>query len=114
MGKSRLKENKMYAVISTSGKQYKVEQGNVISVDRMDVKAGDEITLENVLLIGDGEKVSVGRPNIAGAKVVAEVLENNRGPKIIVFKKRSKKGYKKTIGHRQDLTELKIKEIKMQ
>ena len=101
----------MYAVILTGGKQYKVEEGNTLLIEKLPFKEGEEVVLEQVLLIGDGEKVSVGRPNIKGAKVLAEVVRQTRGPKIIVFKKRSKKGYKKTIGHRQDLTEIKIKKI---
>jgi large subunit ribosomal protein L21 len=107
-----LKEIKMYAVIQTGGKQYRVEQGNTLLIEKLDVKEGEDVVLDNVLLIGDGEKISVGRPKLDGASVLAEVLKQTRGAKIIVFKKRSKKGYKKTQGHRQDLTEIKIKEIR--
>ena len=101
----------MYAVVQTGGKQYKVEEGNTLLIEMLPNKGGEEVILDQVLLIGDGEKVSVGRPHIKGAKVIAEVVRQTRGPKIIVFKKRSKKSYKKTKGHRQNLTEIMIKKI---
>lgn len=103
----------MYAVILTGGKQYRVEQGSNIVVEKLPVEQGKEVVLDKVLMIGDNEKVTIGRPVVEGAMVIAEVVKQGRGPKIIVFKKRSKKGYKKTQGHRQYLTELKIKEIKL-
>ena len=102
----------MYAVVQTGGKQYKVEEGKKIVVEKLAGKAGDEVVLDRVLLIGKGEKISIGRPTVEGATVVAKVVSQRRSPKIIVFKKRSKKGYKKTIGHRQYITELEIKKIK--
>ena len=102
----------MYAVVQAGGKQYRVEQGSTILVNKLSAKPGDEVVLDKVLLIGDGEKVTVGRPVIEGARVVGEIVRQTRGPKVIVFKKRSKKGYKKTQGHRQYISELKIKEIK--
>jgi large subunit ribosomal protein L21 len=101
----------MYAVIQTGGKQYRVEEGNSIVVEKIDAESGNEIVIDKVLLIGDAEKATVGRPVVAGAKVIAEVVRQARAPKVIVFKKRSKKGYKKTQGHRQYITELKIKSI---
>ena len=102
----------MYAIVQTGGKQYRVEAGDVIVVEKLATEAGAEIVLDKVLLVGDGENVTIGRPVVAGAKVTAQVVSQAKGPKIIVFKKRSKKGYKKTQGHRQKYTELKIKEIK--
>ena len=102
----------MYAVVQTGGKQYRVEEGNTIMVEKLLVNAGEEVVLDNVLLVGDEDKVSIGRPKVDGAKVVAQCVKQTRGPKVIVFKKRSKKGYKKTQGHRQYLTELKITSIK--
>ena len=102
----------MYAVVKTGGKQYRVEENNKLLIQEVSGKRGDEVVLDQVLLIGNGDKVAVGRPLVEGAKVLAEVVRQTRGPKIIVFKKRSKKGYKKTQGHRQNLTEIKIKEIK--
>jgi large subunit ribosomal protein L21 len=102
----------VYAIVQTGGKQYRVEAGDVIVVEKLATEAGAEIVLDKVLLVGDGENVTIGRPVVAGAKVTAQVVSQAKGPKIIVFKKRSKKGYKKTQGHRQKYTELKIKEIK--
>jgi large subunit ribosomal protein L21 len=101
----------MYAVIQTGGKQYRVEEGNSIVVEKIAAEAGNEVVLDKVLLIGDGEKATIGRPVVSGAKVIAEVVRQARAPKVIVFKKRTKKGYKKTQGHRQFVTELKIKSI---
>lgn len=102
----------MYAVVQTGGKQYRVEEGNTVLVEKLKTEPGKEVILDQVLMIGDGEKVTIGRPLLSGAKVVADVVKQTRGPKVIVFKKRSKKGYKKTQGHRQDLTEIRIKSIK--
>lgn len=102
----------MYAVIQTGGKQYKVENGTTLLIEKMDVKAGEEVVLDKVLMIGDGEKATIGRPTVDGAKVLATVVRQMRAPKLIVFKKRSKKGYKKMQGHRQNLTEIVVKEIK--
>ncbi len=102
----------MYAVVMTGGKQYRVEEGSTILVEKLATPQGEKVVLDKVLMVSDGEKVTIGRPHIEGAQVIGEVLKQTRGPKIIVFKKRSKKGYKKTQGHRQYLTEVHIKEIK--
>lgn len=102
----------MYAVIQTGGKQFRVEKGTNILVEKLAVKAGEDVVLDKVLMVGDGEKATIGRPMLEGATVVAKVVRQLRAPKVIIFKKRSKKGYKKTQGHRQYLTELLIKEIK--
>jgi large subunit ribosomal protein L21 len=102
----------MYAVIQTGGKQFKVEQGNTIVVEKLAAKLGESVVFDTVLMISDGETATIGRPAVAGAQVVAEVVRQARAAKIIVFKKRSKKGYKKTQGHRQYVTEVKITEIK--
>jgi large subunit ribosomal protein L21 len=101
----------MYAVIQTGGKQYRVEEGNNIVVEKLPVQVGEEVVLDKVLIIGDGEKATIGRPVVEGAKVVAQVIRQDRAAKILVFKKRTKKGYKKMQGHRQFITELKIKSI---
>jgi large subunit ribosomal protein L21 len=100
-----------YAIIETCGKQYRVEQGSKLRVDAHLDKPGAEISLDKVLMVKTDTGVKVGNPLIAGAKVTAEVLLHDRGRKIIVFKKRSKKTYKKTQGHRQDFTDLLIKSI---
>ena len=102
----------MYAVVQTGGKQYRVEEGNTVLIEKLETEAGKEVVLDQVLMIGDGEKVTIGRPVVEGAKVIADVVKQTKGPKLIVFKKRTKKGYKKTQGHRQNLTEIKIKSIK--
>ena len=100
-----------YAIIETGGKQYRVEQGTRLKVESLPVEKGKEISLEKVLLLATDAGVQVGKPTVSGAKVTAEVMAQDRGPKIIVFKKRSKKTYKKTMGHRQNYTELLIKTI---
>lgn len=102
----------MYAVISTGGKQYKVSPGDVIKVESLTAKAGDTVEIKDVHLVADGDKVSIGKPTLASAKVTAEVLGEGRGEKILIFKHRRRKGYRKTIGHRQNFTEIKVKEIK--
>jgi large subunit ribosomal protein L21 len=101
----------MYAIIETGGKQYRVEQGSKIQVESLPGEKGAEISLEKVLLLATDSGIQIGKPIVAGAKVTAQVVAQDRGPKIIVFKKRSKKTYKKTIGHRQNYTELLVKTI---
>ena len=102
----------MYAIIKTSGKQYKVEVGTVFDVDRIDAEVGSKIVLDkNVLMIGDGDKVSIGKPLVEGAAVTVEVKEHLRGPKLIVFKMKRRKRYRVKKGHRQELTKLEVKEI---
>lgn len=101
----------MFAIVQTGGKQYRVEAGDVILVEKLIADAGADIVIDQVLMIGDGDNVTIGRPVVEGAKVTAQVVSQAKGPKVIVFKKRSKKGYKKTQGHRQKYTELKIKDI---
>ncbi len=102
----------MYAVIKTGGKQYRVEKNAVIQVEKLAGEAGDEISFDQVLLIGEGEKAEIGMPLLAGARVTAEVLEQTRGPKIVVFKKKRRKHYRRKQGHRQDLTVLRVTDIK--
>ena len=101
----------MYAVIQTSGKQYKVAKETIISVDRMAGEVGDKVELKDVLFASENGNVKIGAPNIDGAVVTAEIVEQLRGEKIIVFKKKRRKDYRRKQGHRQDLTNLKIKEI---
>jgi len=102
----------MYAVIMTGGKQYKVAPGEVVRVETLDVKKGDTVEIKDVYMIADGDKISVGKPTLASAVVTAEVVEEGRGEKLLVFKHRRRKGYRKTTGHRQNYTALKVKEIK--
>ena len=103
----------MYAIIQTSGKQFKVEKGSKLQVDRIDQEQGTQIELPEVLLIsGENDAApKIGQPFVSGSKVSAKIIRHLRAPKVIVFKKRSKKGYQKIQGHRQDLTEIEIQEI---
>lgn len=101
----------MYAVIKTGGKQYRVAANDVIRIEKLAGEAGDTITFEEVLFVGDGDNVTVGAPFISGATVAGEVVEQTRGPKLRIFKKRRRKHYRRTGGHRQDLTVVKITDI---
>ena len=101
----------MYAVIETGSKQYRVAPGDTIEVELLEAEAGKPVTLDRVLLVANEGKVSVGTPTVDKAAVVADVVQHKRGPKTIAFKMRRREGYHKTIGHRQELTVLKIKEI---
>ena len=102
----------MYAVIKTGGKQYKVAPGDLLRVEKLDAKKGDAVEISEVLMVSDGDKMSVGKPMLSNAKVTAEVMGEGRGEKLLIFKHRRRKGFRKTIGHRQDFTTLKVKEIK--
>ena len=102
----------MYAVIETGGKQYRVAPGDTLSVERLETEAGKPHTFDRVLLLANEGKVSVGAPILATAKVLADVTEHLRGEKTIAFKMRRRKGYHLTVGHRQELTKVKITEIK--
>ncbi|MCC5977706.1 MAG: 50S ribosomal protein L21 [Salinarimonas sp.] len=101
----------MFAVIKTGGKQYRVAADDVITVERLSVEAGESVTLTDVLMLANGDDVKVGAPVVEGASVVAEVVEQTRGPKVIAFKKRRRQNSKRKRGHRQDLTTLRITEI---
>jgi large subunit ribosomal protein L21 len=106
-----LRRSKIYAVIETGGKQYKVSPGQTIDVERLEVAEGKTIDLDRVLLIGDGKKVTVGTPTVDGAKVVATSQGEGRGDKVVVFKYKPKVRYRKKTGHRQFYTRLVIDEI---
>ena len=101
----------MYAVVKTGGKQYRVRSGQVIRVEKLDGSVGDTVALDDVLLVGGGESIKVGQPRLAGASVSAQITGQGRAKKIIVFKKRRRKGYHKKQGHRQAYTQLKIGDI---
>ena len=101
----------MFAVIETGGKQYKVNEGDIIFVEKLDVNEGDTITLDSVKAISNCDKFEVGTPNVAGAKVTAKVLKNGKNKKIYVMKYKAKKNEKKKIGHRQPYTKLQIATI---
>ncbi len=101
----------MYAVVKTGGKQYRVSENDTLKVERLSGETGDIVTLPDVLMLGDGKDVTVGEPNVAGATVAAEIVEQARDKKIIVFKKRRRQNYRRKHGHRQHYTLLKITEI---
>ena len=101
----------MYAIIETGGNQYRVQEGDVVFVEKLDAEEGDKVDLTKVLLISKDDGMVVGRPYVDGAKVEATVLEQGKSKKIIVFKYRPKKNYKKNQGHRQPYTKLKIEKI---
>ncbi len=100
----------MYAVLETGGKQYKVSQGDVISVEKLNAKPGEKVELNKVLMIG-GEKTVIGNPVVKSAKVIGEVVKQDRADKVIVFKMKRRKNYRRTRGHRQSFTSLKITSI---
>ncbi len=101
----------MYAIVEISGQQFKVEKDNKIFVHRLEAKEGDKIDFDQVFLIDDGKNVNIGSPSIKNAKVTAKVIEHLKGDKVIVFKKKRRKGYKVKNGHRQYLTKLEILKI---
>jgi large subunit ribosomal protein L21 len=102
----------MYAVVEIAGQQFKVQKDQKIYVHRLDAEAGSKVTFDKVLLVDNAGKINVGAPAIAGAKVTAEVNDHLKGDKVIVFKKKRRKGYRKKNGHRQSLTAITIKDIK--
>lgn len=101
----------MYAIIETGGKQYRVQEGDVITVEKLDVNAGDKVELDKVLVLSDDNGLKVGTPYVEGAKVIAEAVENGKGKKVIIFKYKAKKDYRKKQGHRQPYTMIEIKSL---
>ena len=101
----------MYAIVEISGKQFKVEKKQKFFVNRLDVAEGKKISFDNVLMVNDGSKSSVGTPNVSGVQVDAKVLKHLKSDKVIVFKKKRRKGYKVRNGHRQAITEIEISDI---
>ena len=102
----------MYAVLETGSKQYRVRAGDRLEIERLAVEAGQPVTFERVLMVNQDGKITIGSPTVADTAVLADVVEHIRGEKKIAFKMKRRKGYHKTIGHRQELTVVKIKEIK--
>ena len=102
----------MFAVLRTGGKQYKVQKDDVIKVEKLEAEAGKTIDLNEVLFLSDGKKATIGAPLVKGASVKAEVLEQKKDKKIVVFKKKRRQNYRRTKGHRQQVTILRIKDIK--
>ena len=101
----------MYAIVNIAGQQYKVEQAQKLKVHRLEAEEGKHLELGNVLLVSDGKTVSVGTPTVEGVRIAAKVLSHGKGDKVLVFKKKRRKGYQKLNGHRQYLTELWIEAI---
>ena len=101
----------MFAIVETGGKQYKVQEGDFIEVEKLDAEVGSKIAL-NVLLVADGENVKAGNPYVEGSEAIAEVVEHGKGDKIVVFKYKPKKNVRRKQGHRQPYTKLKITSIK--
>ena len=101
----------MYAIVEISGRQFKVEKKQKLFVNRLDAQEGKKVSFDNVLMVNDGSKFSVGTPNVSGAQVDAKVLKHLKSDKVIVFKKKRRKGYKVKNGHRQAITEIEISDI---
>jgi len=101
----------MYALVKTGGKQYRVAKDDTILVERIAAEEGDQVVLDNIIMLGDGDKVTIGTPTVEGAGVSATVMRQTRGPKIIIFRRKRRKNHRRTQGHRQDLTLLKITDI---
>lgn len=101
----------MFAILKTGGKQYRVAENDVIVVERLGGEAGDSVTFEDVLMVGDGDKLETGAPLVSGATVAGELLEQARGDKILIFKKKRRKNHRRLRGHRQDLSVVRITEI---
>lgn len=101
----------MQAVIKTGGKQYKVSEGDILRVEKLTAKEGDSLKLDNVLALVDGEKTTIGAPIVKGANVDVSVVAHGKHDKVMIFKMKRRKHYKKTQGHRQNFTELKVTKI---
>ena len=102
----------MKATIKTQGRQFTVQEGDVLFVNRYpETESGDSVTIDTVLAVGEGESMKIGTPHVDGASVQAKILENKRGKKVLVFKKKRRKGYRNKRGHRQELSVIKIESI---
>ena len=102
----------MYAIIESCGKQYKVAEGDVVFFEKLDVEEGKKVTFDNVVLVSDDKKVEVGAPYVKGVKVEGKVVSHGKGEKILVYKYKAKKNYRRTQGHRQPYTKVEITKIK--
>lgn len=100
-----------YAVIQTGGKQYRVIKGDVLDIEKLDGESGDTVEITSVLAISDGSALKTGTPEVDGASVKVEVVEHLRGPKLVAFKKKRRKGYTRRVGHRQSLTKIKVLDL---
>ena len=102
----------MYAIIESCGKQYKVAEGDVVFFEKLEAEEGKKVTFDNVVLVSDGEKIEVGSPYVKGAKIEGKVVSHGKGEKILVYKYKAKKNYRRTQGHRQPYTKVEITTIK--
>lgn len=103
----------MYAVVKSGGKEYRISTGDVIRVDKVDGKVGDQVTLKDVLMVSQEGRVHVGTPQLAKATVVGEIVQQTKGRKILTYKMKRRKNYRRMKGHRQDYTYLKVNEISL-
>ncbi|MEE9591751.1 MAG: 50S ribosomal protein L21 [Thermodesulfobacteriota bacterium] len=103
----------MYAVIRTGGKQFTVSEGDLLKVEKLPGEIGSKVEIADILAVGSGDDLNVGQPAVDKASVIAEIVEQGKSKKIIVFKKKKRKGYTKKQGHRQQFTNIRIKEIKV-
>ena len=101
----------MYAVVKTGGKQYRVSKDDTILVEKLEAQEGETITLSEVIMLGDGDKITIGKPQVADAAVEAKVVSQTRGPKIIIFRRKRRKNHRRTQGHKQDVTLWKVTDI---
>lgn len=100
-----------YAVIQTGGKQYRVKPDDTFQVEKLDAEVGDKVEVDTVLALSDGKELTLGKPTVGDAKVTLTVVGHIRGDKLIAFKKKRRKGYSRKIGHRQDLTVVKVESV---
>ena len=103
----------MYAIIESCGKQYKVAEGDVVFFEKLDAEEGKKVTFDNVVLVSEGEKIQIGNPYVKGVKVEGKVVSHGKGKKIIVYKMKPKKNYRRKQGHRQPYTKVEITNIKI-
>ena len=103
----------MYAIIETGGKQYRVTEGDIIFVEKLDAQADSDVAIDKVVAVGEGDKLAVGAPYVEGASVMAKAVKNGKGKKITVFTYKPKKDCKRKMGHRQPYTQLKIESIQV-
>ena len=101
----------MHAIIETGGKQYKVAEGDTLYIEKLNAQAGDTVTFDKVLAVLDGDKATFGAPSVAGASVTASVVKNGKGKKVLVFKYKPKKNYRRRQGHRQPYTKVEITKV---
>jgi len=104
----------MFAVLRTGGKEYKVSKGDIIRVEKLEGKVGDSVTFKEVLMVGDGDKIRIGNPTVDQATVIGEIIQQTKGRKILIYKMKKRKNYRRMKGHRQHCTYLKIHDIMIQ